>query len=88
MDRISLRRMVEIVCGGYTGEHDIMSSKESLQNHLKVLETRHRELDKKIESDYEHHMDDTVLANEKVEKLNLKREIEELKNKIEGHPRP
>ena len=50
MDSISIRRMVEIVCGGYTGEHDIMSSKESLQNHLKVLETRHRELDKKIES--------------------------------------
>ena len=59
-----------------------MSNLVSLQNHLKVLETRHRELDKKIEDDYQHHMDDTVLANEKVEKLNLKREIEELKNTI------
>ena len=59
-----------------------MSSLVSLQNHLKVLETRHRQLDRKIESDYEHHMDDTVLANEKVEKLNLKREIEELKGSI------
>lgn len=59
-----------------------MSDLVSLQNHLKVLETRHRELDKKIENDYQHHMDDTVLANEKVEKLNLKREIEELKNTI------
>ena len=59
-----------------------VSSLVSLQNHLKVLETRHRELDKKIENDYQHHMDDTVLANEKVEKLNLKREIEELKNTI------
>ena len=59
-----------------------MSSLVSLQNHLKVLEERHRELDKKIENDYQHHMDDTVLANEKVEKLNLKREIEELKNTI------
>ena len=59
-----------------------MSSLVSLQNHLKVLETRHRELDRKIKSDYEHHMDDTVLANEKVEKLNLKREIEELKGSI------
>jgi len=27
-------------------------------------------------------MDDTVLANEKIEKLNLKREIEELKEQI------
>jgi len=60
-----------------------MSSLVSLQNHLKVLETRHRELDEKIADDYEHHMDDTVLANEKVEKLNLKREIEELKGSIE-----
>ena len=59
-----------------------MSTLISLTNHLKVLETRHRELDRKIESDYEHHMDDTVLANEKVEKLNLKREIEELKGSI------
>ncbi len=60
-----------------------MSSLVSLQNHLKVLETRHRELDEKIADDYEHHMDDTILANEKVEKLNLKREIEELKGSIE-----
>jgi|TARA_B100001093_G_C26556097_1_gene896608 hypothetical protein len=59
-----------------------MSTLQSLQNHLKVLETRHRELDKKIADDYEHHMDDTELANEKIEKLELKREIEELKIKI------
>lgn len=59
-----------------------MSTLKSLSNHLKVLETRHRELDKKIADDYEHHMDDTVLANEKIEKLNLKREIEELKEQI------
>jgi hypothetical protein len=39
-------------------------------------------LDKKIADDYEHHMDDTELANEKIEKLELKREIEELKIKI------
>ncbi len=59
-----------------------MSSLKSLSNHLKVLEARHRELDDKITDDYEHHMDDTVLANEKIEKLNLKREIEELKDNI------
>ena len=59
-----------------------MSTLKSLSNHLKVLETRHRELDKKIADDYDHHMDDTVLANEKIEKLNLKREIEELKEQI------
>jgi hypothetical protein len=59
-----------------------MSTLKSLSNHLKVLEERHRDLDKKIADDYEHHMDDTILANEKIEKLELKREIEELKNKI------
>ena len=59
-----------------------MSSLKSLSNHLKVLVERHRELDKKITNDYEHHMDDTELANEKIEKLNLKREIEELKDNI------
>ena len=59
-----------------------MSTLKSLSNHLKVLEERHRDLDKKIVDDYEHHMDDTILANEKIEKLELKREIEELKNKI------
>ncbi len=59
-----------------------MSSLKSLSNHLKVLVERHRELDKKIADDYEHHMDDTELANEKIEKLNLKREIEELKDNI------
>tara|TARA_B110000503_G_C6944331_1_gene328298 strand:+ start:453 stop:653 length:201 start_codon:yes stop_codon:yes gene_type:complete len=59
-----------------------MSTLISLSNHLKVLEERHRELDNKITEDYEHHMDDTELANEKVEKLNLKRVIEELKGNI------
>jgi|TARA_R110002153_G_scaffold15181_2_gene54400 hypothetical protein len=59
-----------------------MSTLISLSNHLKVLEERHRELDNKITDDYEHHMDDTELANEKVEKLNLKRVIEELKGNI------
>jgi len=59
-----------------------MSTSISLSNHLKVLEERHRELDSKITDDYEHHLDDTVLANEKIEKLNLKREIEELREQI------
>ena len=59
-----------------------MSTLKSLSNHLKVLETRHRELDEKIADDYEHHMDGTQLANEKIEKLHLKREIEDLKTQI------
>jgi hypothetical protein len=59
-----------------------MSTLKSLSNHLKVLEERHRDLDDKIADDYEHHMNDTELANEKLEKLKLKREIETLKEHI------
>ena len=59
-----------------------MSTLKSLSNHLKVLEERHRDLDNKIADDYEHQMDDTELANEKLEKLKLKREIETLKEHI------
>ena len=59
-----------------------MSTLKCLTNHLKVLEKRHRELDKQVTKDYEHHLDDTQLANEKIEKLHLKREIEDLKTQI------
>ncbi len=48
-----------------------MSTLKSLSNHLKVLEERHRDLDQKIADDYKHHMDDTILANEKIEKIGL-----------------
>lgn len=75
--------MVEIVCGGYTGEHDFMSTIVSLTNHLKHLEDMHRELDKKITRHWEHHDSDDKVKQEKFEKLALKREIEELKIKIE-----
>ena len=59
-----------------------MSTLKSLTNHLKVLEKRHRELDKQVTKDYEHHLDDTQLANEKIEKLHLKREISQLEKQI------
>jgi hypothetical protein len=59
-----------------------MSSTLSLSNHLKHLVEVHRELDEKITEDYENHVDDTILANEKLTKLSLKREIEELKKEI------
>lgn len=60
-----------------------MSTVKSLQNHLKVLEERHRELDKKITDDYEHHLNSDDYNKEKVEKLRLKEEIETLKQVIE-----
>ena len=60
-----------------------MSTVESLTNHLKHLEDIHRELDKKITRHWEHHDSDDKIRQEKLEKLTLKREIEELKMKIE-----
>ena len=60
-----------------------MSTLESLTNHLKVLEERHRELDKKITEDYEHRLNNLEYNKEKKDKLHLKEEIEALKQIIE-----
>ena len=59
-----------------------MSTLQSLSNHLKHLEDIHRELDKKITRHWEHHDSDDKVNKEKLEKLALKREIEDLKNTI------
>jgi len=59
-----------------------VSTVQSLTNHLNHLEDIHRELDKKITRHWEHHDSDDKIRQEKLEKLTLKREIEELKNKI------
>jgi hypothetical protein len=60
-----------------------VSTVQSLTNHLKHLEDIHRELDKKITKHWEHHDSDEKIKKEKFEKLALKREIEELKERIE-----
>jgi hypothetical protein len=60
-----------------------MSTLQSLSNHLKHLEEIHRELDKKITRHWEHHDSDDKVKQEKLEKLSLKREIEQLRCKIE-----
>ena len=60
-----------------------MSTVESLTNHLKHLEDIHRNLDKKIEEEYAHYLNNGDLEKMKLEKLTLKREIEDLKVKIE-----
>jgi len=59
-----------------------VSTVQSLTNHLNHLEDIHRELDSKITRHWEHHDSDDKVRQEKYEKLSLKREIEELKNKI------
>lgn len=60
-----------------------MSTLSSLSNHLKHLEEIHRELDKKITRHWEHHDSDDKVKQEKLEKLSLKREIEQLRSRIE-----
>ena len=59
-----------------------MSTLESLNNHLKVLEERHRDLDKKITEDYENRLNSEEYNKEKLDKLHLKQEIEALKQII------
>ena len=59
-----------------------MSTSKSLSNHLKVLEEKHRALDEKIiilEDDY---TSNEIVNPLKLKKLELKREIEELKIQI------
>ena len=59
-----------------------MSTSKSLSNHLKVIEERHRALDEKIiilEDDY---TSNEIVNPLKLEKLELKKEIEELKIQI------
>ncbi|MDC1040306.1 DUF465 domain-containing protein [bacterium] len=59
-----------------------MSTLKSLQNHLKVLQERHRELDKKVTADYEHRLNSDEYYKEKKDKLHLKEEIAELEEQI------
>jgi hypothetical protein len=51
-------------------------NKEKLQHHLKHLEERHSELEKKIKDGYTHYLDDMHLGKIKHEKLGIKRDIE------------
>lgn len=59
-----------------------MSTLQSLKNHLKTLEDRHRTLDKKVSEDYDNHLNSREYTIEKKEKLLLKDEIETLKKVI------
>lgn len=59
-----------------------MSTSKSLSNHLKVLEERHRALDEKIIVLEDEHFTNETISPLKLEKLELKREIEDLKIQI------
>ena len=57
-------------------------SKEKLQHHLKHLEERHTQLEKKIKDGYSHYLDDMHLGKIKHEKLGVKRDIEKTRKQL------
>jgi|TARA_B110000503_G_scaffold53231_1_gene85631 hypothetical protein len=59
-----------------------MSTVTSLRNHLKTLQDHHRVMDKQISDDYDLHVDDATVVSEKLQKLELKREITALEEHI------
>ena len=57
-------------------------NKDKLQHHLKHLEERHAELEKKIKDGYTHYLDDEHLGKIKHEKLSVKREITQIQKQL------
>ncbi len=60
-------------------------NKEKLQHHLRHLEERHAELEKKIKDGYSHYLDDAHLGKIKHEKLGLKRDIGKTLKQLEEY---
>jgi hypothetical protein len=56
--------------------------KIKLEHHIKHLEERHSDLDKKIKDGFSHYITDTNLQKIKFEKATVKRELEETKEKL------
>ena len=60
-------------------------NKDKLQHHLKHLEERHAELEKKIKDGYSHYLDDAHLGKIKHEKLGIKRDIGKTLKQLEEY---
>ena len=60
-------------------------NKEKLQHHLRHLEERHAELEKKIKDGYSHYLDDMHLGKIKHEKLGIKRDISKTLKQLEEY---
>lgn len=56
---------------------------QSLKNHQKVLIERHRVLDKQVKESYNRYISDEELKAQKLEKLRLKHEIENIQTQLE-----
>jgi hypothetical protein len=57
-------------------------NKKKLKHHLKYLQERHAELEKKINNGYTHYLDDVHLSKIKHEKLGVKREIFKIQKQL------
>ena len=57
-------------------------NREKLQHHLRHLQERHTELEKKINDGYTHYLDDVHLSKIKHEKLGVKREITQIEKQL------
>jgi hypothetical protein len=57
-------------------------NKEKLEHHLKHLQERHAQLEKKIKDGYSHYLDDEHLGKIKHEKLGVKREITQIEKQM------
>jgi hypothetical protein len=57
-------------------------NKEKLEHHLKHLQERHTQLEKKIKDGYSHYLDDEHLGKIKHEKLGIKREITQIEKQL------
>lgn len=55
-----------------------------LQHHIAQLEEKHALLDSKIAEGFTHYLDDVHLGKMKQEKLQIKRQLEETKDKLKA----
>jgi len=55
-----------------------------LKSYLEILKEQHKELEKKIAIGYTHYLDDEHLGKIKHEKLNIKRQIVEIEEKLKA----
>ena len=57
---------------------------DKLKNHQKVLKSRHKLLDKQVKESYSNYVNDEELKAQKLEKLRLKHEIENIQTQLEN----
>jgi len=57
---------------------------DKLQHHIKHLEEKHALLESKIAEGFTHYLDDVHLGKMKHEKLQIKRQLQEAKTKLEA----